>query len=321
MDQKVIERYVDKKAARLLKRKNILRRYKKYWFLYALLFPAVVILFIYAYIPMILQVVMSFTEYTFDGGIFGSTWVGMKNFVDLFNYDGIGRIIKNTIEISFLRFIFGFFPPLILSIFLFDLHSRIFRKISQTIVYIPYFFSWVIIYSISWGLFSYEGIVNSVITLFGGSAKNLLEDADLIRPILIGTSVWKNMGWGTIIYLAAMTSIDTQLYDAAKIDGCGPVRRIFAVTIPGITHIISFLLIMAIGNLLRNVDSEQILLFYSPLTYEKADVIDTWIYRIGYGGMEFSLGATLSFLQSTISMGMILLANYICSKTAKVSLW
>lgn len=294
---------------------------KKYWFLYLIMLFALTVLFIYAYVPMFFQLMLSFTDYRILDGIFGSRWVWFDNFKAVFAMPRIGQVIKNTLYLSALRFIFGFFPPLILAVFLFDIHNKYFKRVSQTIVYIPYFFSWVIIYSISWGLFSYDGIFSSLITVFGGERENLLANVNLIRTLLISTSVWKNMGWGTIIYLAAMTAIPSELFDAARVDGCGPVRRIFVVTLPSIMNIVAFLGILAVGNILRNIDSEQILQFYTPGTYIKIDVIDTWVYRVGYREINYSIGAALAFLQSTISLVLILLANHFSGKYAKVSIW
>lgn len=277
---------------------------------------------VFNYIPIVLQSIMSLIHFNLRDGLFGSDFVGLQNYIDLFSpVNNVGRLVRNTIEISLLRMAFGFFPPLILAIILFDLRSVKYRKIAQTIVYIPYFFSWVIVYGISYGLFSAEGLLSSIIQAFGGEGKNYLMFAQYIRPILVSTSLWKNVGWGTIIYLAALTSIDGQLYDSAKIDGCGPLQRIWHITLPGIRHIIIFLLMLNIGNLLRNVDAEQILLFYNPATYSKADVIDTWLYRIGLKEFEYGLGTALAFLQSTLGLIMILTANYISRKKFKVSLW
>lgn len=179
---------------------------------------------------MILQAVLAFTDYKFADGIFGSEFVGFGNFVRLFTQlPEFGRLVDNTVVISLLSFVCGFFPSLILAIMLFDLSSDRLRKVSQTIVYIPYFFSWVIIYGLSYGLLSNTGILNSVIVALGGESVAFLMEPKYIRTILMVTSIWKGVGWGTIIYLAAMQGIDTNLYDVAKLDGCGPIRRTFVV--------------------------------------------------------------------------------------------
>ena len=308
------------------KKKSIKERmknsFRRYWLFYLLILPGVISVIIYSYGPMILQAVLAFTNYRFVDGIFGSEFVGFANFKRLFTeVPELSRLIKNTLIISFWSFICGFFPPLILAIILFDLKSNRLRKVSQTIVYIPYFFSWIIVYGLSYGILSNTGIINSIIEHFGGRRIEFLSDSRYIRVILMLTSIWKNVGWGTIIYLAAMQSIDTQLYDVAKIDGCGPIRRIFVVTLPGIRNVVLFLLVLSLGGLIGGGNTEQILLFYSPSTYERADTIGTWLYRIGLKTYEYSLGASLSFIQSTLAMILILIGNHISMKKAKVGIW
>ena len=296
---------------------------KKYWLIYLLILPGVVSLLIFAYGPMLLQFVMSFTNYRLIDGIFGSEWVWFDNFRELFTeLPEFGRLVTNTVVISIYYFFAGFFPSLILAVMLFDLSSNKLRKVSQTIVYIPYFFSWVIVYTICYGLLSNTGLINSIITNSGGTRVEFLLNANYIRTILVVTNIWKSVGWGTIIYLAAMTSIDVTLYDVAKLDGCGPIRRIFVITLPGIRNITVFLLVLALGGILNGGNTEQILLFYSPATWSKADTIGTWMYREGLRNPDqFSLAASLSFLQATIGMAFVLVANKLSTKYAKISIW
>jgi len=295
---------------------------KRYWFFYLAILPGLVCVAIYNYGPMILQVVLAFTNYRFVDGIFGSEWVGFNNFKVLFTQTPeIMRIIENTLVMSFWSFIMGFFPSLILAIILFDVHSRKLQRTAQTIVYIPYFFSWVIVYGIFYALLSNTGVLNSILKSWFHVTEDFLMDPKYIRTILIVSSTWKGMGWGTIIYLAAMQGIDPTLYDVAKLDGCGPIRRIFAVTLPGIRNITVFLFVLAIGSILSGGITEQILLFYNPANYSKSDTIGTWIFRIGYGMFEYSLGAALSFLQSTIGMILVLIGNHIAIRRYGVGIW
>lgn len=226
-------------------KKRVTVSFQKYWLIYLLILPGVVSLIVFAYGPMLLQFIMSFTDYRLIDGIFGSDWVWFANFKSLFTeLPEIGRLITNTLVISFYYFIAGFFPSLVLAVMLFDLSSSKLRKVSQTIVYIPYFFSWVIVYGICYGLLSNTGILNSIITGLGGKRVDFLLNANYIRTILVVTYIWKQVGWGTIIYLAAMLSIDVTLYDVAKLDGCGPIRRTFVITLPGIKNITVFLLVL-----------------------------------------------------------------------------
>ena len=304
-------------------KKRVTVSFQKYWLIYLLILPGVVSLIVFAYGPMLLQFIMSFTDYRLIDGIFGSDWVWFANFKSLFTeLPEIGRLITNTLVISFYYFIAGFFPSLVLAVMLFDLSSSKLRKVSQTIVYIPYFFSWVIVYGICYGLLSNTGILNSIITGLGGKRVDFLLNANYIRTILVVPYIWKQVGWGTIIYLAAMLSIDVTLYDVAKLDGCGPIRRTFVITLPGIKNITVFLLVLALGGILNGGNTEQILLFYSPATWSKADTIGTWMYREGLRNPDqFSVAAALSFLQATIGMILVLISNKLSTKYAKISIW
>lgn len=304
-------------------KKRVTVSFQKYWLIYLLILPGVVSLIVFAYGPMLLQFIMSFTDYRLIDGIFGSDWVWFANFKSLFTeLPEIGRLITNTLVISFYYFIAGFFPSLVLAVMLFDLSSSKLRKVSQTIVYIPYFFSWVIVYGICYGLLSNTGILNSIITGLGGKRVDFLLNANYIRTILVVTYIWKQVGWGTIIYLAAMLSIDVTLYDVAKLDGCGPIRRTFVITLPGIKNITVFLLVLALGGILNGGNTEQILLFYSPAIWSKADTIGTWMYREGLRNPDqFSVAAALSFLQATIGMILVLISNKLSTKYAKISIW
>ena len=302
--------------------KNIILSFKRYWFLYVLIIPGLVALTIYAYVPMFLQIVLAFTDYKFADGIFGSSFVGFNNFRYVFTaLPNFWRILGNTLFFSLMDFIFSFFPPLILAVFLFDITHNLFRKVAQTILYIPYLFSWVIVYSIAYGLLSNTGMLNALISRLGGEPIDFLTNPNAIRPILYIFSTWKGVGWGTIIYLAAMQSIDTELYEAAKIDGCGPIRRTFAITLPGIRNVIFYLLIFAFGGIFAGGNTELILLFYNPAVKPKVETIGIWLYNTGLNEFEYSYGAALSFVQSTLGMILVLVANTYMSKKRKVSIW
>ena len=304
------------------KRFKIKTSFQRYWFLYILIAPGVVSLAIFAYVPMLFQIIMAFTNYTFADGIFGSSFAGIENFRYVFtSMHNFGRILGNTLFFSLFDFIFGFFPPLILAVMLFDLFSPIFRKVAQTVLYIPYFFSWVIVYSISYGILSNTGMLNSLITALGGTARDFLTNPRAIRTILYVTSTWKGVGWGTIIYLAAMQSIDVTLYEAAKIDGCGPWRRSFCITLPGIKGIIMYLMIFTFGGIFNGGNTEQILLFYNPAVASKTQTIGIWLYEVLGDLDSYSYGASLSFVQSTMGMILVITANMYMSKKQGVSIW
>jgi putative aldouronate transport system permease protein len=296
---------------------NLWRRYAA---LYMMLIPILAYYIILRFYPMIVQLTLAFKKYTLLGGIWGSEWVGWDNFTYIFSKDDFYRVLSNTVIISLLRLAFGFLPPIILAILLYDLHSSKLRKISQTILYIPHFFSWVVMYGLVYALFSNSGFVNQVIEHLGGGVQNFLMGSDWFRPILIGSAIWKEIGWGTIIYLAGLSAIDTSLFDAAKMDGASPLRRIWHVTLPGIRSVMIFLLTLSLGSVLY-AGGEQILLFYNPATYSVGDVIDTYVYRQGIGQLQYSMASAFSLFQSLIGLVLILGANALAKRTTGTGIW
>ncbi|MFD0713879.1 ABC transporter permease [Paenibacillus sp. GCM10027626] len=292
----------------------------KHWLLYVLFIPVIVFFIVFRYYPIILQAVLAFKEFTLMGGIWGSPWVGLANFKQLLSHTDFARVLSNTIEISLLRLLFGFFPPIILAILLFDLTSSKFRRISQTILYIPHFFSWVIIYAITFSMFSNLGLVNQISIWLTGETIPFLTSESWFRPLLVGSGVWKELGWGTIIYLAGLTALDPSLYEAAKMDGAGPFKRIWHITLPGIAPIVVFLFTIQIGNILY-AGGEQVLLYYSPATYSVGDVIDTWVYRQGLAQLQYSLATAMSLFQSLFGLALVLMANKAARKFAGTGIW
>ena len=295
--------------------------FAKYRVIYALLVVPVLYLLVYHYFPIVLQILVAFKDYKLSRGVFGSQWIGFENFRRLGEIRDIVRILLNTVTISLLRLLFGFFPPIILAIFLYDIRSGALRRVSQTILYIPHFFSWVIIYAITFALFTQTGIINSVITALGGSARDFLVNERAFRPLLIGTGIWKEVGWGTIIYLAALSNLDPELYDAAKVDGAGPVQRIRHITLPGLRPVVAFLLTLAVGRLFQSTGVEQILLFYSPPTYSVGDVVGTWVYPQGLTKLQYSQGTALAFAESLLGLTLILAVNAYSKRRLKVGIW
>lgn len=301
------------------KKKNVLvsetmKQMKRYRVLYVILGVAIVYYFIFLYIPIFWGFIISFKDMKVGSTIAGAEWVGLENYKYIFTNPEILKLIKNTLVISFSRLVFTFFPPIILTIAIFDLHWKKFQKFSQTMVYIPHFFSWVIIYGIVFAFFSGNGFVNGVIDFFGGQKKDFMTSSDAFLPLLIGSQIWKEAGWSTILYFAALTGVNTELYEAAKIDGAGPLQRIKAVTLPAMMPVITFSLIMALGNILNN-DFEQILLFYNSAVYDVADTIDTWVYRVGLGKMQYGIGSAVSMMKAVVSLILIVSANTFSKKT------
>ncbi len=308
------------KAAKAEKRLKIRKKMKSYWFLYLLFIPSLLFLCVFIYWPIFLQFILSFKEYTYAGGIWGSEWVGFENFGRIFSTPEISRVIFNTVRISIINIAISFFPPIILSIMLFDLCSNVLRRVTQNLLYIPYFFSWIIIYAVAYAIFSNSGALNNLLAGLGLETHQFMVEQKYFIPMLIITSLYKNLGWSTIIYMAALTSIDTELFEAAKIDGAGPIARIRYITLPSIKSISIFVLTLSLGNILA-VGTDQILLFYTPASYEIGDVISTWIYRQGLSKMEYSLGAAMSMFQSVIGFSLVMASNWLSKKFAKVGIW
>lgn len=293
---------------------------RRYWFLYLLFVPVIVYYIVFRYYPIAVQGILAFKQYKLSFGIWDSPWVGFDNFVYAFGRPDFYNVLENTVIISLLRIAFGFFPPIFLAILLFDLRSSWLRRISQTILYIPHFFSWVIIYGIVFAMFSNTGMVNQLIAGLGGNEQNFLMAPEWFRPLIVGSGIWKEIGWGTIIYLAALTAIDPSIYEAAKVDGAGPLQRIRHITLPGIRPVVVFLFTLSLGSVL-NAGVEQILLFYSPATYEVGDIIDTFVFRQGLNQLQYSMATAVGLFQSVIGLILVLTANRLAKKYAGTGIW
>ncbi len=292
--------------------KNV-RRYK---LMYLFLLPAAVLVVIYNLYPMLLSFCLSLKDYVIADGIWGSAWVGFKNFKTIFVDPDMLRIIGNTILISVLRMVISIIPPIILAVMLFDMGARKVRKGIQTIIYIPHFFSWVVVYAIAYAFVNPDGLLNN---LFSGDVHILANESAFI-PMLLITDLWKECGWGTILYMAALTNVDPSLHEAAAIDGAGPVKRLFKITLPSITPTIVFTTVMAVGNLLKGAGYEQIMLFGSDIM-KSAQVIDTWVVWRGLQRLQYGLGAAVSFFQSFIGMLMVIGCNALSKRWVGVSLY
>lgn len=288
---------------------RLLNRINKYRSLLLILILAMAYYILFQYIPIIWGFIISFKDMKIGSTIGKAEWIGFENYKYVFEDREMKKLLINTLRISLSRLVFTFFPPIILTIAIFDLSSKRFQKLSQTIVYIPHFFSWVIIYGIVYAFFSGDGLINNLIARFSGSTKDFLTSSNAFVPLIVGSQIWKEAGWGTILYFAALTNVNPELYEAAKIDGAGPIARIKAVTLPAILPVVTFSFILAVGNILNN-DFEQILLFYNAAVYDVADIIDTWVYRVGLGKMQYGIGSAVSMLKSSVNFLLIVGANY-----------
>lgn len=310
MRQQSVDRLVHKSIK--LNSTHTLKQIKAHKFYYLLIAPGVIYFFIFHYLPMF-GIIVAFKDVSpFEGisGIIHNSWVGFKHFERFFSSIYFWNVLGNTLIISFYKLLFGFPAPIILALMINEVRLRWFKKSVQTISYLPHFISAVVVTGMIQQLLTTNGgLVNELIKWLGGEAQNFLGSTSHFRSVLVASDVWQGMGWGSILYLAAMTGIDPQLYEAAKIDGAGKRRQIWHITLPGIVPVIVILLIYNIGGLL-NAGFEQILLLYSPAVYQVADIIDTYVYREGLTGMQYSYSAAVGLFKNVLALLLILGANY-----------
>ena len=293
---------------------------RKDWDLYLLLIPGLVFLFIFKYTPMY-GLVIAFQDYSIFRGIRESPWVGWKHFERLIESDQFVSVLSNTIIISLYKLVFLFPLPIIVAILLNELRKMLFKRVIQSIIYLPHFISWVIVSGLFVNLLSLNGgIVNTVIKNLGGEPIAFFMDPGVFRPLLVVTEGWKEVGWGTIVYLAAIASIDPQLYEAAKIDGANRLRQIWHITLPGIASTIVLMLILRLGNMLE-AGTEQILVMYNPVVYNVADVIGTYVYRIGLGASDYSFSTAVGMFESVVGFILVVSGNWFCKKYLGRSIW
>lgn len=280
---------------------------KKY--LYLLLLPCMLYMLIFQYIPMY-GVVMAFQDFSFKGGFFGSEWVGLENFQYLFSLPDFYRVLTNSISLSLLRLVFAFPIPIILALMINEIPWLRYKKACQTVIYLPYFISWVVIGGILVNLLSPSwGFANLFLKSIGMEPVFFLGEEEYFRPIVVISHIWKQAGWDTIIYLAAITSINPELYEAAKIDGASKFKRIFYVTLPCIRSTIVILLLLSIGGLMGN-GFEQINVLQNSNNIMISEVFETYTYRVGMVNGRFSFATTVGLFSSTVGFILLLLANW-----------
>ena len=299
------------------------RRKTPYWRyreLYLMLIPVIAYYVVFHYVPMY-GAQIAFKDYKFNLGIIRSPWVGFEHFQYLFSLRSFKEIFRNTILISTYKLIFGFPAPIILAILLNELRIIPYKKAVQTISYLPHFLSWVILAAIFTQLLSPStGALNILLTRLGFEPIFFLGDKSWFRSVLVFTSVWKGVGWGSIIYLASIAGINPEIYEAAIVDGAGRMRRIWHVTLPGLTPVITILLIFAIGRLTLD-DFDQIFNLYNPSVYAVGDVISTYTYRKGLVDLQYSFAAAVGLFQNAISLVLIVIVNWVTKRFNEFGIW
>jgi len=280
-----------------------------------MLLPGVIWFLVYRYYPMY-GVLIAFKEYDFASGIWGSPWADpwYGYFRQFFESPYFGQLMTNTLLISLYKLVFGMLPSVVLAIFLNEVRTAWFKKWVQTLSYMPHFLSWVIIYGIAIAFLSQsDGLVNRWLAELGMDKIGFLTSVDWFRSIIVATDVWKDLGWGAIIYLAAIAGIDPTLYEAARMDGAGRMRSIWHVTLPGIRNVIVLLLILRLGYIM-DAGFEQIYVMYNLQVLSVADIIDTWVYRTGLQQLNFSLASAVGLFKSVIGLILVFAANRIAKK-------
>jgi putative aldouronate transport system permease protein len=298
-----------------------LRGTVKHWQLTLMLLPVLAGFIIFSYFPM-LWLVIAFKNYNLGKGIWGSPWVGWQHFHTIFTYPDMTRLIRNTLFISLLNLAAGFPASIIFALLINEIKHSGFKRTVQTLTYLPYFIPWTIMTGFIMLLFSIDGLINGLLENMGIAAKNFLTNNTNFIELLVGSNVWKNMGWSSIIFLAAISGVNPQLYEAAIIDGASRFQRIKYITIPAIAPVTGIMFILQVGNLMSS-NFDQIFNLYNPQVYTVADVIDTFVVRIGVSQMQYSITTAMGLFKGVVGFVLIVLSNYIIRVTSdsENSLW
>jgi putative aldouronate transport system permease protein len=286
---------------------------------YLLFVPVLAYYIIFHYAP-IYGLVLAFKDYLPSRGIFGSPWIGFENFQRFFSSIYFGRTLRNTVLISVYEIVFGFPAPILFALLLNEIRGTLFKRAIQTVTYLPHFISTMVICGMILDFSLRSGLFNDVVAFFGGTRTDLLMRPEMFRPIYIASGIWQGVGWGSIVYLAALTSIDQELYEAAYIDGAARFRQVIHITLPCLLPTITILFILKIGGLM-SVGFEKVFLLYNPTTYEVADVISTFNYRKGLVEFDYSFSTAVGLFNSLINIFLLVTANTISRKVNETSLW
>ncbi len=299
---------------------NWLKKFNDGKYLMLLVLPAVIILALFYYFPMY-GIIISFKDYKPFVGLMDSKWVGFDHFVRFFNYRFAWRMIKNTFLLSLYSLLWGFPIPIILALVLNEAKSQRFKKIVQTVSYMPHFFSTVIVVGIITMLFSPTGgLLTNLFASIGVDVTNILYDARWFRTLYVASGIWQEAGWGAIIYLAALTNVDPQLYEAAVVDGAGKMRCLWNITLPSIAPTIITMLLLRMGSLF-SVGFEKAYLLGSPSTYETSELISVYVYQTGLAGANYSYGTAVGLFNSVVCLVLVIVSNYVAKTVGETSLW
>lgn len=309
-----------KKQSRISAFLRFLKRdIQRHWGIYVMFLPVLAYFIIFHYMPLY-GAQIAFKDYIPIKGIEGSKWVGLKHFNSFFNGLYFGRLMRNTLLLSLYQLAFGFPAPIILALLMNEVRNRTFKRVVQTVTYLPYFVSLMVVCSLVINFTSVNGLINDVIEAFGGKRTSLLLNPDNYRTIHVASGIWQNMGWNSIVYMAALSAVDQELYEAAVIDGANRWQQTLHVTLPGIVPTIVIMLIMRLGQIM-NVGFEKVILLYNDATLETADVISTYVYRRGLLDSAYSFSAAVGLFNSVVNTILLVGANTISRKLNETSLF
>ncbi len=310
----------EKTAVKKPKQDSLLHHVKKEWRLYSFLIIPILYYIIFKYIP-VLGNIIAFRRYKGGPNIFGERWVGFRYFKQFLTDPSFWNAFWNTLRLSIGYLLVRFPATLIFALLLNEIRLKWWKKTVQTVSYLPHFISLVVVCGMVKELLATNGPVNTLIKALGGEAIAFMSEPGWFDAVYIGSGIWQALGWGTILYLTAMTNINTTLYEAAAIDGAGKFKQAIHVTIPGIMPTIMTLLIMDIGNIVTSSNMQKVLLLYNPLTQERADIIGTLVYRMGISGGNFSYAAAVGLFEGVIGLILVTTANFLSRKLTETSLW
>lgn len=295
--------------------KSLADHFRRYWPYYVMMLPGVIYLVMFKYIPM-LGSVIAFKNYSAYTGIWGSPWCGLDNFKKLFSYPDFYKILRNTIVLGILRTVLTFPIPVILSLMLNELRNQRVKKGIQTIICIPYFLSWVVVGGLVFDICGVGGLFNNIRSFFGMDTLLVMQKESWFRPIYVLSTIWKESGWGTVVYLAAISSIDPSLYESASIDGASRFQKIRYITFPLLVPTVLTLLLLNIGNFLT-LGFDQVYNLYTPMTYSVADIFDTYVFRVGIQQAQYSFATVVGLFQSVVGFIMVITFNKIANKVSE----
>lgn len=294
--------------------------WRRYFWLYLFLIPGVTIMILFKYLP-IYGLQIAFKDYSIIKGIWGSEWNDFKHFKDLFRSVNFSRVFKNSLWLSFLNLMWGFPVPILLALALNEMRNIRFKRVMQTVMYLPHFLSWVIVSTLLVGLLSQStGVINSLIEMCGGEKIAFLTSPKWFRTVYVGSGVWKEAGWGTIVYLAALAGIDESLYEAASIDGANRWQKMRYITFPCIRSTVSVMLILRMGSILSN-DFERIWLLQNSINREVAEVLETYSYQVGLREGRLDFATAIGLFKSAVNLVLVYFTNYVSKKMGGDGLW